>query len=176
MAKKDAMLEMLEAEKDILENRIIAEKDGAVYVSTADAAILNSANAYDHSDTGLREYNPDGSVASTGKRVHAVNPDFYFANRYKVKAKKLYVVSGHTVDGFRCIQEQKEGRCFIKSVPCAVLVRNDNKELELEKLTTISESEFISDFNKTLDNKTMAEILPLIVNSGNDMTADSMPI
>ena len=175
MAKKDEMLAMLEEEKEIRENRIIAEMDGKVYVNTHDAAVLNSANSYDESDTGLRSYNPDGSVASTGKRVQAVNPDFYFMNRYKVKAKKLYVVSGHTPDGFRCIQEQNSGRCFIKSIPCAVLVRNDDKKLELEKLTTVSETEFISDFNKTLDNKSMAEILPLIVNSG-DLTADTMPI
>lgn len=176
MAKKDEMFALLEEEKEIRENRIIAEKDGAVYVSTKDAAILNSANSCDHEDTGLRSYNPDGSVASTGKRVHAVNPDFYFSNRYRVKAKKLYIVSGHTPDGFRCIQEQNSGRCFIKSIPCAVLTRDENKELVLEKITTVSESEFISDFNKTLDNKTMAEILPLIVKSGSDMTADPMPI
>lgn len=56
-----------------------------------------------------------------------------------------------------------------------VLVRDEDKKLVLEKMTTVSESEFISDFTKTLDNKSMAEILPLIVNSG-DMTADSMPI
>lgn len=174
MATKNEMFAMLEEEKEIRENRIVAEKDGKVYVTTKDASVLNSANAYEPS-LGTRSYNPDGSIASTGKTVQAINPDFYFANRYKVKAKKMYIVSAATTDGFRCIQEQKSGRCFIKTIPCAIIVRNENKELELEKFTTVSESEFISDFNKTLENKSMAEILPLIVNSG-DLTADTMPI
>lgn len=173
MSKKDEMLAMLEQEKEIRENRIIAEKDGKVYVRTADAAVLNSANAYEPK-TGMRSYNPDGSISSTGKTVQAINPDFYFMNRYKVKAKKLYVVSGHTTDGYRCITEQATGHTFIKSIPCAVLSREDGN-IVLEKFTTVSESEFISEFNKTLDNKSMAEILPLIANSG-DLTADSMPI
>lgn len=176
MATKSEMLAMLEEEKEIREKRIIAEKDGAVYVDFHDASVLNSADAYE-SDTGMRNYNPDGSIASTGKRVHAMNPDFYFANRYKVKAKKLYVVSGHNPEGFRVIQEQSTGRCFIKSIPCAIISRDaETKELVLEKITMISDSEFISDFTNTLDNSTMAEILPLIVNHGADMTADTMPI
>lgn len=176
MASKAEMLAMLEEEKEIRENRIIAEKEGSVFVNFHDASVLNSADAYENG-TGLRSYNPDGSLASTGKTVHAMNPDFYFANRYKVKAKKLYVVSGHTPEGFRVIQEQSTGRCFIKSIPCAVISRDaETKELILEKITMISDSEFISDFTNTLDNKTMAEILPLIVNHGADMTADTMPI
>lgn len=176
MASKSEMLAMLEEEKEIRENRIIAEKEGSVFVNFHDASVLNSADAYENG-TGLRSYNPDGSLASTGKTVHAMNPDFYFANRYKVKAKKLYVVSGHTPEGFRVIQEQSTGRCFIKSIPCAIIARDsETKELFLEKITMISDSEFISDFTNTLDNKTMAEILPLIVNHGADMTADTMPI
>lgn len=179
--KKSKMLEMLEEEQEIRENRIIAEKEGQVYVDFHDAAVLNSANAYDPSGTGARTYNPDGSLASTGKTVHALNPDYYFLNRYRVRQygqkKKMFVVSGHTPDGFRCIREQQSGSVFIKSIPCAVISRNsDTKELELEKMTTISDTEFISDFTNTLDNKTMAEILPLIVEHGTDMTADSMPI
>ncbi len=175
-SSKAEMLAMLEEEKEIRKERIIAEKDGDVFVNFHDASVLNSADAYEN-ETGLRSYNPDGSIASTGKRVHAMNPDFYFANRYKVKAKKLYVVSGHTPEGFRVIQEQSTGRCFIKSIPCAVIARDaETKELFLEKVTMISDSDFISDFTNTLDNKTMAEILPLIVDHGADMTADTMPI
>lgn len=171
------MLAMLEEEKDIRENRVIAEKEGQVYVDFHDAAVLNSADAYETDDTGLRSYNPDGSIASTGKKVHAMNPDFYFMNRYRVKSKKMYVVSGYTADGFRAIQEQSTGRCFMKTIPCAVIVRDaDTKELVLEKITTVSDTEFMSDFTNTLDNKSMAEILPLIVNHGADMTADTMPI
>lgn len=181
MAKKEDMLAMLEEEREIRDNRIYAEKDGKVYVNFHDAAVLNSANAYEPEGTGLRSYNPDGSLASTGKTVHAMNPDFYFLNRYKLKRPnnrdQIWVVSGHTPEGFRCIREQASGRCFINAIPVAIITRDkETKELVLEKMTTITAAEFISDYTKTLDNKSMAEILPLIVNHGTDMTADTMPI
>lgn len=181
MATKNEMLQLLEEEKEIRENRIIAEKDGEVYVNFHDASILNSADAYDTEDTGLIQRNRDGSVASIGKRVHAVNPDFFFLNRYRVKTfgkgKKLYVVSGHTSEGFRLIQEQPTGRCFIKTIPVAVISRDsETGKLTFEKMDTVSESEFISEFTKTLDNKSMAEILPLIVDKGSTISADTMPI
>lgn len=180
MASKKEMLEMLEEEQEILENRIIAEKDGALYVTFHDAAVLNSANAYESKGTGMRTYNRDGSLASTGKTVHAVNPDYFFMNRYKVKgngsAKRLYIVSGHTPTGYRLIKEQGLGRTFTNMVPVSVIKRNENGELELEKNITISGSEFIAEYTSKLSNATMAEVLPLIVESGSEMTADTMPI
>lgn len=181
MATKSEMLEMLEEEREIRENRIIAEKDGKQYVNFHDAAVLNSANAYEPNGTGIQERNPDGSLASTGKMVQAINPDFYFMNRYKLRTfgqkKKIYLVSGHTPEGFRLIQEQATGRCFIKSIPCAVISRDaETNELVFEKMTTITEQEFISDFTNTLTNKDMAQILPLIVEQGIEVTANEMPI
>lgn len=158
----------------------LAEKDGKVWVDFEDAATLNSYYA-DEPRTGLQTRNADGSLASTGKTVHAVNPDYFFANRYKVKGakgnQKLIVVSGHTPDGYRCIKEQASGRLFIKNVPAYVFYRDsETKELVLEKQTMISDTEFISDFTNKLDNTSMAKILPLITTSGNDVSADTMPI
>ncbi len=181
MANKDEMLKMLEEEKEIRENRILAEKDGQLFVTFHDASVLNSANAYEGGGTGLQERNEDGSLASTGKRVHAINPDFYFLNRYKLKgngsSQRVYVVSGHTPEGFRLITEQASGRCFMKTIPVYVIKRNsETKELELEKADTISESEFISDYTKKLSNQAMAEILPLIVDKGIEVSANDMPI
>lgn len=155
--------------------RPYAEKDGQKYVSFEDAATLNSYNA-DEPNTGLQTRNRDGSLASTGKTVHAVNPDYFFANRYKVKGKKLHVVSGHEPVGYRCIKEQNKGRCFIKNIPVYIISRNADGILEVDKVTTISDTEFISDFTNTLDHKSMAEILPLITKYGSDVTADTMPI
>ena len=160
--------------------RPFAEKDGKVWVDFEDAATLNSYNA-DEPRTGMQTRNADGSLASTGKTVHAVNPDYFFANRYKVKGakgnQKLIVVSGHTTDGYRCIKEQASGRLFIKNVPAYVFYRDsETKELVLEKQTMISDTEFISDFTNKLDNKSMAEVLPLITTSGNDVGTDTMPI
>lgn len=157
----------------------LAEKDGAVLVTFEDAATLNSYNA-DEPNTGMQTRNADGSLASTGKTVHAVNPDYFFANRYKVKGakgnQKLIVVSGHTPDGYRCIKEQASGRLFIKNVPAYIIYRDADGKLALEKQTMISDTEFISDFTNKLDNKSMAEILPLITAVGNEVNTDTMPI
>lgn len=181
MAKRSEMLNMLEEEKEIRDNRIIAEKDGAVYVTFHDASVLNNVNSLDPQGTGMQQRNADGSIASTGKTVHAVNPDFFFMNRYRLRQfgqkKKLYIVSGHTPSGFRLIQEQATGHCFMKTIPVAVVSRDaETKELVFEKMDTVTESEFIAEFTKTLDNKSMAEILPLIVEQGTVITADEMPI
>ena len=153
----------------------LAERDGKVLVTFEDAATLNSYNA-DEPSTGMQTRNADGSLASTGKMVHAVNPDYFFANRYKVKGKKLIVVSGHTTDGYRCIKEQASGRIFIKNVPAYIIIRDADGNLTLEKQTMVSDTEFISEFTNKLDNKSMAEILPLITSNGSEVTADSMPI
>lgn len=154
----------------------MAEKDGQVYVTFDEAATMNSVHAEEGKGTGMQLRNPDGSLASTGKTVHAINPDYFFANRYKLKGKKLHVVSGHDTIGYRCIKEQSSGHIYIKTIPCYIIARNEKGELVLEKQTTISDTEFISDFTNTLDHKSMAEILPLITEHGNEMTADSMPI
>ena len=180
MPTKSEIANIIHEEEEIRKNRIIAEKDGQVYVTFKDAVALNNASALDNEGTGLRSYNPDGSLASTGKTIHALNPDFYFNNRYKVKGtgktKRLYVVSAHTPEGFRLIQEQPSGRCFIKTIPCAVLLRDEDGHLALDKFETVSESEFISGFTHRLTNNVMAEILPLIIDNGSEITADEMPI
>ena len=175
MGKKE-MKELYEAVDKV---QPLAEKDGEVWVDFESAAILNSYNA-DEPRTGMQTRNADGSLASTGKTVHAVNPDYFFANRYKVKGakgnQKLIVVSGHTPDGYRCIKEQASGRLFIKNVPAYIIVRDADGKLALEKQTMISDTEFISDFTNKLDNKSMAEILPLITAVGGEVNTDTMPI
>lgn len=167
--------EMAELYKRAEEIQPLAEKDGQKFVNFEDAAVLNSINAQEPK-TGLQTRNHDGSLASTGKTVHAINPDYFYANRYKVKGKKLIIVSGHTTDGYRCIAEQASGRVFLKTIPAYVIARDEKtKELFLEKQIVISDTEFVSDFTSKLDNKSMAEILPLLM-VGKDMSADSMPI
>lgn len=155
--------------------RPLAEVDGEKFVNFEDASVLNSINAQEPR-TGMQTRNPDGSLASTGKMVHAVNPDYFYANRYKVKGKKLYVVSGHTPDGYRCIKEQASGKVYLKTIPAYIIARDSDGKLFLEKQTIISDTEFVSDFTNKLDNKSMAEVLPLIIDSGKEMSADTMPI
>ena len=170
-SKKERMRELYQKVDQV---KPLAEKDGEVWVTFDDAATLNSYNA-DEPNTGMQTRNRDGSLASTGKTVHAVNPDYFFMNRYKVKGKKLIIVSGHTTDGYRCIKEQSSGRVFLKTIPAYVIARDSDGKLFLEKQIVISDTEFISEFTNKLDNKSMAEILPLITASA-DMSADSMPI
>lgn len=173
MTKQERMKDLYERVDKV---RPLAEKDGQVFVTFDDAATLNSFNAQEPK-TGLQTRNPDGSLASTGKTVHALNPDYFFANRFKVKGKKMILVSGYTTDGYRCIKEQESGNVFLKIIPAYVIARDpDTKELEVEKMTMISDTEFVSDFTNKLDNKTMAEILPLITASGNDIATSEMPI
>lgn len=177
MSKRNEMKELFERADNITP---LAEKDGKIFVTFEDAAVLNSVNAYDPQGTGMKTYNADGSVASTGKTVHALNPDFFYMNRYRVKgkpgSKELQVVSAHTVEGFRCIKEQSTGRVFIKTIPCYVIIRDEDGKLKLDRVMTVSDAEFISDFTNTLNKQSMAEILPLIVDHGVDVTADAMPI
>ena len=172
--------EMADLYRRAEEVTILAEKDGQKYTDFEGASVLNSLNAQEPK-TGLQTRNRDGSLASTGKTVHAINPDYFYANRYKLKGtkgnQKMIIVSGHTPDGYRCIKEQASGRVFLKAIPAFVIYRDsETKKLVLEKQTIVSDSEFISDFTNKLDNKSMAEILPLIVDSGKDMSADTMPI
>lgn len=172
MGRRERMKELYQKVDEI---RPFAEKDGEVWVSFEDAATLNSYNA-DEPTTGMQTRNADGTLASTGKTVHAVNPDYFFMNRYKVKGKKMIVVSGHTTDGYRCIKEQSSGRVFLKTIPAYIIARDSDGKLYLEKQTVISDTEFISEFTNKLDNKSMAEILPLITVVSGDISADTMPI
>lgn len=172
MSKRERMRELYEKADNV---KPLAKKNGQLYVTFEDAAVLNSVNAEEPS-TGMQVRNADGSLASTGKTVHAINPDYFFANRYKVKGKKLHVVSGHEPIGYRCIREQSSGHVFVKTIPVYVFARDEDKKLVLERVTTVSDTEFISEFTNTLDHKSMAELLPLITEHGNQMTADSMPI
>ncbi len=158
----------------------MAEKDGQVYVTFDEASTLNSLNMMNDSKTGMQIRNKDGSLASTGKTVHAINPDYFFANRYKVVgkpgSKKLLVVSGHDDTGYRCIKEQETGSVHVKTIPVYVFVRDENNELTLDKVATVSDSEFISDFTNTLTHKAFAELLPMITSYGTGRTADELPI
>lgn len=175
MSKRDQMRELFDKADKV---KPIIEKDGQVYVSFEDAAVLNSINSYEGKGTGMQVRNKDGSLASTGKTVHAISPDRFFDNRYKKKNKTtMLVVSGHDNDGYRCIKEQEKGNIFIRNVPCYVFVRDaESGELRLDKVITVSDSEFISDFTNRLSNKAFAELLPMIIAFGSDLSVDDMPI
>lgn len=174
-AKRDLINEMYSKAEKI---QPMAEKDGQVYVTFDEAATLNSLNSFEgNSGTGMQTRNPDGSIASTGKRVHAINPDYFFMNRYKKKGKKIILVSGHTPTGYRCIKEQKSGHTFVKLIPCYVISRDAEGKLFCEKKSNVDEREFLEEFTESLSNSLMAELLPLIVDYGTEETkVEVMPI
>lgn len=174
MSKREAMRELFDKADKITP---MAEKDGQLFVNFDEAATLNSLNAFEGNGTGMQVRNPDGSLASTGKTIHAMNPDKFFENRYKKKNKTtMLVVSGHEPDGYRCITEQDSGRTHIKTIPCYEVVRTDDGELEVKRKVSVGESEFISDFTHRLTNASFAKLLPMITTFGTDLTADDMPI
>lgn len=154
----------------------LAEKDGEIIATFEDAAVLNSLNAQEPK-IGTQTRNPDGTLARTGKRVHAVNPDYFYANRCMKKAKKLYVVSGHTVEGYRCIKEQASGHVFLKVLPAYIITRNADNELICEGVISIKDEDFIANYTDKLSNSLMAEILPLILQFNASVNQiDEMPI
>lgn len=132
-----------------------------------DAATLDAMNK-----TGLDtvQYNPDGSVARTPVKFAAVNLDSYYINRYK-RVKDAYYI----VNDYRAIREQADGSVYLKVIPAYVIKRGDDKQLYLEKVVTVSDTEFISDFTHSLSREAMAQIMPLIVN-GVGVTTDDLAI
>lgn len=150
----------------------IAEKDGRKIVTFEDAAALANMEGIEPSPkTGVRSYNPDGSLARTRKSTAAINPANYFANRYYMTTKRLKVV----ID-WRAIQEQASGQIYITNIPAYVFIRNDKGELELEKIETVSDTEFVSKYTDMLNEDAMKQIAPLIANYGSDVPASDLPI
>lgn len=152
-----------------------AEVNGAKVVTFEDSVTLASAEAIEPAaDLGDRKFNPDGSYARSKTRFAAINPDNYFANRYKVVKSKgeLWVVTD-----YRSIQYKREGRPVgFASVPCYVLMRVDGK-LTLDRLTTISAADFDAGYNNELNHAAAAEVWKAIYDHAEKVTSgDEMPI
>lgn len=116
------------------------------------------------------QFNPDGTVARTPGGTLAVSPEYYFINRCKKVKDAIYVVTD-----YRAIKEQESGNVYMKSIPAHVVKRNDSGSLVVDKIVTISDSEFISDFNLILDREAMAQIKPLL-ETGVGVTKSGLPI
>lgn len=133
-----------------------------------DLALVNHMTGNETLDTV--QFNPDGSVAKTPGGTLAVNPDVYFINRCKKVKDTLYVVTD-----YRAITEQGSGNVYLKSIPAYVIKRDDKGSLAVDKIATISDTEFISDFNLILDREAMAQIKPLL-DAGIGVTKSGLPI
>lgn len=161
--------EILEAAEKV---KPIAEKDGKKIVTFEDAvALANMEGIEPTPKTGMRNYNPDGSLAGIRTRAAAINPANYFANRYYMTAKRLKVV----VD-WRAIHEQASGQIYLSNIPAYVFMRDEKGVLFIEKIETISDAEFVAKYTDSLNEDAMKQIAPLIADYGSDVTATDLPI
>lgn len=161
--------EILDAAKRV---EPIAEKDGKKIVTFEDAvALANMEGLEPTPKTGMRTYNPDGSLAGIRTRTAAINPANYFANRYYMTQKRLKVI----VD-WRAIHEQASGQIYMKNLPAYVFMRDDKGELFIEKIETVSDAEFIAKYTDSLNDEAMKQIAPLIANYGSDVQSTDLPI
>lgn len=156
---------------DIAENaKPIAKVNGKEAVTFEDYMALASADNINNTDLGLTKFNPDGTPACTNVKRVAINVENFFINRYKLVRKTLWIV----VD-YYCISEQASGKIPYKQVPCYVISRGEDGNLKLDKMTTVSDTEFLADFTHSLDREAMTEILPLLVKD-TGITKDKLAI
>lgn len=146
--------------------------NGARVVSFEDAVTLAQAEAIEpEADLGDRKFNPDGTYARSKAKIVSVNPDNYFANRYKVAKKEMFVVTD-----YRSIQYKRMGKPVgFSTVPCFVIVREDGN-LKLDRITTITGIEFDAGFNSELNNAAAAEVFKVIRESLPPTSGDDLPI
>lgn len=169
-----SMKEIIQSEKGKV--KPIAMRDGIPVVDYQDAKTLSDLEMYAPTpDTGDRQFNPDGSLARTRSLYTAINPERRFNNRYRLKGKmgerRLQIV----VD-YRALSEQSSGKIYAKNIPCYEIVKEDG-EYKLDKIITVSDTEFISEFTDKLSVELMKQIAPLIDEGGADISETKvMPI
>lgn len=155
---------------------VITNVKGTPIVSFEDQRDLGQAYVRDHVDVGLRKTNPDGSIARSSYHSAAVNMGWFYDNRYRVVDEKyLQVVTSQTDEGWLAIKGIKSGRVGAKQVRAYEFVR-EGKALKFNKVVTVSDDQFISDFTDKLDKESMKVILPLIPSGGPSVPEGKLPI
>lgn len=139
---------------------------------------VNTAIMQDNIDNRVNiskpRLNSDGSIADLNVQYAGTNLQFYYNNRYKVEEingkEKVYVI----VDA-RAIDEQQTGRIYAKRIPVYVFGKK-NKELKLEEITTVEDTDFVKYYTKKLNRDAMSRLLPMILETPSDIDEDEMPI
>lgn len=151
----------------------IAEKDGMKIVTFEDAVLLSQAEIIENTeDIGVRQLNPDGTLARSKVTVAAVNEDAMYDNRFRQVGNKKMI---QMVVDKRAIRDQRTGKIYTARVPAYQIVR-ENGRLKIDRILTVSDDEFIRDFVEKAGKKDMAEIYPLISNAESDITVTSIGI
>ena len=133
------------------------EQNGVKVVSYEDQRAAAQAEIMEGVDLGNRTVNADGTIARSRTKYAAINPDHLYMNRYKKIGTKLVVVTD-----YRAIKEQSRGRVYLRQIPAYVIGRDSDRNLVLEKVITVSDTEFIGEYTRQLSPDAMKQIAPLL--------------
>lgn len=122
-----------------------------------------------------RKYNPDGTIAKSKVISAAINVGAFFDNKFRVKNKKMQVVTAQTHEGWWAIAEQTSGRVPFKTLTAYTFERKDGVLTFVEPVK-ISDEEFITDFTHTLNQEAMTEVLNTGFLGGTHTDAEKLPI
>lgn len=156
---------------------VAANAYGTSLVSFAEQRDTNVGIMKENVDVGYTEMNPDGTLARSAYVTAAVNFESFYDNRYRVigdEEKVLQLVTAQTTDGYRVIREQASGRVFQKLIPVFEFKRK-GKEVIFDKLSNVSDTEFVSEFTHKLSAEEMKKLIPLIPVDAS-VAEDSLPI
>lgn len=171
------LLDILEQAKDI---EPIAIRNGVKIYSVDDARAVMQANALEGEESlPLLTRNPDGSIARSRSNISIINENDLYDNRcYRKKtpgqgSDEYWVVSTATTSGYRAIRQRMND----EQIYAYVIGRDkESGELKLKRVTTVSASEFKTDFTHKLDQKSMKAILPFIAEQEEGITPEEISI
>lgn len=170
--------------REILESALkiepLAEVHGTQLVTFEEYQEANYADALNKNDTGIRKLNPDGSIARSKTKYAAVSEDVYYDNRFKIieedsKKKYVIVVPQTSDDAYLSVKALNNGKMPPKKrVPAYVISRGKYNALVCEKRVTVSDDDFIANFNHKLDKESMKKVLPCL--KADVVTAETLSI
>lgn len=184
------MSKMKEIISDAEGIRPIAKIDGKEVMSFQDAQKANRAELVfgQDEDLGDRNINPDGlTYASSHVKRAAIDPDVYFANRYKRVVDKVEIPGKKELDppkieehikylvvtDYRAIQEQASGALYKANIVAYVVEKNAKGQLVITGQELVGESDFVNNFGRKLKNADMAKIATAMKQVGATEEADS---
>lgn len=171
------LLDILERAKDI---EPIAIRNGVKIYSMDDARAVMQANALEGEESlPLITRNPDGSIARSRSNIAIISERDLYDNRcFRKKtpgqgSDEFWIVTTATTSGYRAIRQKMND----EQIYAYIVTRDkDTNELKLKRVTTISASDFKSDFTHKLDEKSMKQILPLIAEQEEGITPEEISI
>lgn len=173
MKKAKSIGEILDQRDNI---KPIGDANGVKLVTYDEITSISMAEQMDKTiDMGDRTVNPDGTIARSRVLYAAVNPENLYINRFRTL---------HTEDGdkmeivvdYRAIREQERGQIYVQRIPSYIIARNSKGKLFVEKMTSVKDTEFVSEFTHKLNINAMKEIFDLIASEGTSISTEDITI